>query len=141
MEQTGASAGGATALAREAAKSKKGIAANIELQETANQKAAAMQAGKMQQLERYGEGAAEQLRLKGAETSRTLQADKTQNLLSMAGSELTAANQAKAAAEAQRASGISGIIGGVTGGISSAVSAFGSEDFLSSGFGQLLTSK
>ena len=50
-------------------------------------------------------------------------------------------SQAKAAAEAQRASGISGIIGGVTGGISSAVSAFGSEDFLSSGFGQLLTSK
>ena len=115
--------------------------ASIGQQEAANQKAAAMQAGKMQQLERYGEGAAEQLRLKGAETSRTLQADKTTKLLGMAGSELTAANQAKAAAEAQRASGISGIIGGVTGGISSAVSAFGSEDFLSSGFGQLLTSK
>ena len=34
-----------------------------------------------------------------------------------------------------------GVTGGVTGGISSAVSAFGSDDFLSSGFGQLLTSK
>ena len=115
--------------------------ASIGQQEAANQRAAAQQAGQIQTAERAGEATAEGLRIGGAEKSRALQAEKTTNLLGMASGELQAANAAKAAADAQRASGISGIIGGVTGGISSAVSAFGSDDFLSSGFGQLLTNK
>ena len=51
------------------------------------------------------------------------------------------AKEAVAAAEAQKMSGISGIIGGVTSGISSGISAFGSDDFKESGFGKLLTGK
>lgn len=147
MQQMQGAAGGsgiaglAQAMANQGQLATQQASASIGQQEAANQRAAAMQAGKMQQLERAGEATAEGLRIGGAEKSRTLQAEKTTNLLGMASGELQAANAAKAAADAQRASGISGIIGGVTGGISSAVSAFGSEDFLSSGFGQLLTNK
>ena len=94
--------------------------ASIGQQESANQMAAAQQAAQIQSQERAGEASAEQLRLSGAETSRGLVAEKTQNLLGMASGELQAANAAKAAADAQKASGISGIIGGVAGGLGAA---------------------
>jgi len=57
LSATGASAGGATALANAAAKSKKGVAASIEKQEAANEMAAAqgeqnLQQAKMQEKQR-----------------------------------------------------------------------------------------
>jgi len=48
MRSSGAGAGGATALAQAALQSKKGIAANLERQEAANQKAAAQGAQSLQ---------------------------------------------------------------------------------------------
>ena len=48
MRSSGASAGGATALAQAALQSKKGIAANLERQEASNQKAAAQGAQDLQ---------------------------------------------------------------------------------------------
>ena len=115
--------------------------ASIGQQETANQRVAAQQAAQIQQLERAGEATAEGLRIGGAEKSRGLQYEKTQGLMGLASGQLSAANEAVAAAEAQKASGISGIIGGVTSCISSGISAFGSDDFKESGFGKLLTGK
>ena len=87
--------------------------ASIGQQEAANQRAERSMAGQIQLKERAGEATAEELRIGGAETSRDLIADKTQNLLGMASGDLQAANEAKAAADAQKAAGISGIIGGV----------------------------
>jgi len=49
LRATGASAGGATALAQEAARSKQGIAANIEAQEAQNEKARAQGEATLQQ--------------------------------------------------------------------------------------------
>ena len=54
MAATGQSAGGATALAQAALRSKKGIAANIEKQEVANAKSAAQGADAVQRLQAEG---------------------------------------------------------------------------------------
>jgi len=62
IRATGAGAGGATALAQAALKSKKGIAAGIEKQEVANEK---MKASGQQQLERLQN--AEQARVQGVQ--------------------------------------------------------------------------
>ena len=55
IAQTGGGAGGATALARMALESKKGISASIESQESANQKAAAAGAEAVQSAKAQGE--------------------------------------------------------------------------------------
>lgn len=96
--------------------------ASIGQQEAANQMAAARQAGQIQQQERAGEATAEMQRLKGAEASRGLEYDKTQAMMGMASGELSAANQAVAAAEAQKQQGIQSIVGGVGSGLMSAAS-------------------
>ena len=55
MQASGAGAGGATALAQAALKSKRGISANIQQQEAANQKAAAQGAADVQKAKAEGE--------------------------------------------------------------------------------------
>ena len=55
IAQTGGGAGGATALARMALESKRGVSANIQQQEAANQKARAQGAEKVAQLKASGE--------------------------------------------------------------------------------------
>jgi len=89
----------------------------------------------------FGEQQAETTRLAGADTARGLEYDKTQGLMGMASGELQAANAAKSAADAQKSAGISGIVGGVASGAVSAIGAFGSDEFLESGVGKLLSSK
>lgn len=64
LQQTGASAGGATALAQAALQSKKGIAANIEQQEAQNEKLRAQGEQQMQQVKM-----SEQQRLQGVQLS------------------------------------------------------------------------
>ena len=91
--------------------------ASIGQQEAANRRAERSMAGQIQLQERAGEAAAEQLRLKGADTARGLERQKVTNLLGMASGQLQAANAAKAAADKQKAAGISGIIGGVASGL------------------------
>jgi hypothetical protein len=56
LRSTGAAAGGATALAQAALKSKQGISADIEKQEMANQKLMAQGEQQMQQLQGAGKG-------------------------------------------------------------------------------------
>ena len=57
MRASGAGAGGATALAQAALQSKKGIAASLQQQEAANQKAAAEGAMKVEEAKMRGEEA------------------------------------------------------------------------------------
>ena len=106
-------AGLAQALANQGQLATQQASASIGQQEAANQQAAAQQAGSIQTAERAGEAAAEAQRLGGEEASRGLQYDKQTNLLGMASGELSSANEAVSAAQAQKAAGISGIIGGV----------------------------
>ena len=73
LRATGASAGGATALAQAALKSKKGVAASIEQQEVANEK---LKADGKAQLERVKMGEAQRLQnIEMSEAQRTQQAE------------------------------------------------------------------
>ena len=101
--------------------------ASIGQQEARNQALAAQGAGAKQTAEAQalqtmamGEQQAESTRLAGAAAARGLEYEKTQGLLSMASGELQAANEARAAAEAQKQAGISGVIGGVASGLTTA---------------------
>jgi hypothetical protein len=85
-------------------------AVDIGNQESANQEAAASEASKIQEA-----------KLQGAKDSRTLQYDKTSNLMGMAAGEARAAGEAKAAAAQAQGDAISGIgtsILGAAGGVS-----------------------
>ena len=98
--------------------------ASIGQQEARNQALMAQGAGaeqmaeaKAQQTIAMGEQQAEATRLQGAAAARGLEYQKTQGLMGLASGQLQAANAAKAAADAQRSAGISGIVGGVAGGL------------------------
>jgi hypothetical protein len=79
-------------------------AATIGDQEAANQKATAMEASNVQTA-----------KIQGADASRKLQYDKTQNLMEMAAGEASAAGAAKNQAAMDQASGLSDIGGAITG--------------------------
>jgi len=98
--------------------------ASIGQQESRNQAlmargAGAEQAAEAQALQTIamGEQQAEATRLQGAAAARGLEYEKTQGLMGLASGQLQAANEAKAAADAQKQAGISGIIGGVASGL------------------------
>jgi len=134
LRATGAAAGGATALAQAALKSKQGISANIEQQEAQNEKLKAQGESQMQQLKM-----AEQQRIQGVKISegqrvqaaeaegKAWQFAQKENRLNAdldraAGKEDAAraqqasANQAKAAAWGGVASSIGSIAGAAAGG-------------------------
>jgi len=121
--------------------------ASIGQQEAANQRAKAQGAQdvlRREQQKLAGAGEAEMQRLKGAEASRGLEYDKTQAMMGMASGELSAANQAVAAAEAQKQQGIQSIVGGVGSGLMSAASGgllgdkvSGFMEKMQTGFGKL----
>ena len=67
LRATGSSAGGATALAQAALKSKQGISANIEKQEAANEKLKAQGAMQVQTLKAQGEGELQRAQLSEAQ--------------------------------------------------------------------------
>lgn len=134
LRATGASAGGATALAQAALQSKKGIAASIESQEAQNQKLRAQGEQQAQQLKM-----AEQQRVQAValQEGRRVQAaeaegkayvftqkenrlnadlDRAAGKLDNARAQEASANQAKAAAWGGVASSIGGIAGAAVGG-------------------------
>jgi len=124
LRATGAGAGGATALAREAARSKRGVAASIAMQEAANERARAEGEAQAQQRR-----IAEQQRLQSAEALGAAyqfeaQEDRTVADLSRASAMLQGASQQYMDA---RASG--GILGGAfkafAGGLGQALGAGG----------------
>ena len=125
MRATGASAGGATALANAALRSKRGVAASIEQQEKSNEDKRAA-----------GEQRAQQQRI--SEKQRMQQADvagkqfvfqQTENRevaqLNRVASQLGAAQQDLAQAKADQTSAVLGAIGGVTSAVSGIAGAGG----------------
>lgn len=124
LRATGASAGGATALAQAALQSKKGIAASIEQQEANNEKLRAqgeaernqMRMAEQQRLQslRISEGQ----RVQGAEAAGqqfmfAAQEDRTNADLGREAGALTQAMQNQASAQAAQAAAIGGAISGV----------------------------
>jgi hypothetical protein len=137
LRATGASAGGATALAQAALQSKKGIAANIEQQEAANEKLRAqgemernqMKMAEQQRLQsiKISEGQ----RVQGAEAAGKqfmfgAQEDRTNADLGQAAGQYAqaqqnavSANAAQAAAWGGAISGVGSALGGLAGGLGS----------------------
>ena len=114
MRATGAGAGGATALAQAALRSKKGVSASIEAQEKTNQdKMAAgeqaLQQQKMAEAQRIQQSdvAGEQFMFSTREGRELEQLDRTAAMLG-------AAKQAEAQAQSDRTGAITGAIGGLT---------------------------
>ena len=111
MRATGASAGGATALAQAALQSKKGVAASIEMQEKQNEdKRAAGEKQKQNQLmseaQRVQQGEAYEFNLR--ENRQTAELDRTAALLS-------GAKQAEAQAGMDKTGAITGMLGSISG--------------------------
>jgi len=102
-------AGLAQSLANQQTQQTAQISASIGQQEAANQRAAAMQAAKLQQLERQGEFGAQNMRLGGEAQARALEYQKTSTMFGMGQQRLAGANQAVAAGQGQLYSGIGGL--------------------------------
>lgn len=92
------------------------ISASIGAQEAANQRAAAMQAGRLQELEIAGELQAQQTRLGGEAQARALDWQKTGTMFGMGQQRLAGANQAVAQGQRQIATGIGGLAAGFASG-------------------------
>ena len=124
MRATGASAGGATALANAALRSKRGVAASIEQQEKSNEdkRAAGEQAAQNKKQQ-------EQQRMQTADVAgRQFVFNQTENremqLLNRVAGQLGAAQQAVSQANSDATAATLGMIGGITSSISSAASAY-----------------
>ena len=101
LRATGASAGGATALAQEAARSKQNVAANIEQQESQNQKLRAQGEQQLQQQimaekirMQQGQMAADQFAFQAQETREMQELDRAQALYDNAVAQQTEYKQA-----------------------------------------------
>ena len=99
-------AGLAQAMANQGQLGAQRASASIGQQESANQKAAAQQAGQLQSMERQGAWKADMTRRSGAEQERQAVKDKTNTLLGMATQRLTTAKGAVAAGDEAFQSGI-----------------------------------
>lgn len=127
LRATGASAGGATALAQAALQSKRGIAANIEQQEANNEKMRAQGEANLQQQkvaeqqrlqsvaisegqrEQAADAAGKQFEFQAAENRTNMDLDRAASKITQASANEASANQAKAAAWGGVASSIGGI--------------------------------
>ena len=154
LRATGASAGGATALAQAALQSKKGVAANIEQQESQNEKLRAQGESQLNQMK-----ISEQQRLQSvaiSEGQRVQSADaagkqfefqtkenRTNMDMNRAAGQIQQASQMEADANAAKASAIGGAISAVGNLAGSTISAYGASgaknpDGSSMGFGSWL---
>ena len=122
LRATGASAGGATALAQAALESKKGISANIEQQEAQNEKARAqgeqaLQQQKMAEGQRLQslEAAGKQFEFQAREARTDADLDRASGMISQAQAQEASANQAKAKAWGNAFSGVGNIASSVVG--------------------------
>ena len=144
LRATGASAGGATALAQAALQSKKGIAANIEQQEAQNEK---LKAQGEQQLNQQKMSEAQRLQgiaisegqsvqsadAAGQQFKFQAQENRTNADMDAAAGQIAQAAQAEASANAAQASAISGAISAVGGIASSSISGAWSEKAAAAG--------
>jgi hypothetical protein len=111
--QTGGGAGGATALARAALESKRGISADIEKQEQANNTARAEGANQVQQLKAQGEA----YKFETQEARDVSKMDRLQTEQDNAEAMATQANNVKMAANQQMLGAVSGMASDLTGGL------------------------
>ena len=121
LQATGASAGGATALAQAARASKKDVAANIEQQEAANEKMKAqgaqdLQAKEMQltQMEISEEGRVQNAQAQGKQFMFNAQEQRDMMTLDRMQGGIDQANQNAANANAAKAQATAGMISGIT---------------------------
>ena len=114
MRATGSSAGGATALAQAALRSKKGVAASIEQQEASNERARAQgEATLNQQL--IGEQARlQQADVAGKQFVFGQREKREQQQLDRVSAQISGAAAAEAQARADETSAITGMVGGLT---------------------------
>ena len=136
LRATGASAGGATALAQAALQSKKGVAANIEQQEAANEKARAQGEQQLQQMKTaeaqrmQGIALSEGARVQGAQAQGkafmfNAQENREAGKLDRVSAQISGAQAREAQAQSDRTSAITGAIGGLTSIAGSYMSAYG----------------
>ena len=90
-------------------------AQSIGQQESANQKATAQQAGRLQQQERQGAYSADMTRRQGAVDSRNLVKDKTNTLMAMSANDLSQKESAHQQAQQQLYAGIGSAVSGAVG--------------------------
>tara|TARA_R110000803_G_scaffold182012_1_gene244364 strand:+ start:506 stop:1249 length:744 start_codon:yes stop_codon:yes gene_type:complete len=136
LRSTGASAGGATALAQAALQSKKGIAASIEQQEAANEKARAQGEQQLQQMKTseaqriQSIALSEGSRVQGAQAQgKAFEFNARENReagkLDRVSAQLSGAQAREAQAQSDKTSAITGAIGGLTSIAGSYMSAYG----------------
>ena len=136
LKETGSSAGGATALAQAALKSKQGISANIEQQEAANEKLKAqgeadMQRMKMAEAQRIqGVQISEAQRIQGAEAAGKqfmfgAREGREQQKIDRIAGQLGGAQAQEGQANANYTSALTGMIGGIASTAGSYMSALG----------------
>ena len=140
LRETGASAGGATALAQAALQSKQGISANIEQQEAQNEKLRAQGQQQLQQIQMAEAGRIQNIQMSEAgrvQATQFSEAGKMQdvaaqgnvfmfnasenrlnNQQNLAVGQATAAANQEAQANASRTQATLGMIGGITGALS-----------------------
>tara|TARA_R110002020_G_scaffold139900_2_gene311055 strand:- start:2679 stop:3350 length:672 start_codon:yes stop_codon:yes gene_type:complete len=122
LRATGASAGGATALAQAALQSKKQVSASIQLQEAQNQKLYAqgeerLNQAKMQEEQRLQSAGVmgKQFMFGAKEQREVAELNRTAGMLDNANQDLRDARTAEAGAEAQMYSSLSNVVGGIGG--------------------------
>ena len=136
LKETGSSAGGATALAQAALKSKQGISANIEQQEAANEKLKAqgeadMERMKMAEAQRIqGVQISEAQRIQGAEAAGKqfmfgAKENREQQKIDRVAAQLGGATAQEGQANANYTSALTGMIGGIASTAGSYMSAIG----------------
>jgi len=108
-------AGLAQAMANQGSQQAQQASASIGQQESANQKAAAQQAGQLQTLDRQGAYKADMTRRSGAEQSRQLEKDKVNTMFTMSANELGTAKQAHQQAQSEMYAGIGSAVSGAVG--------------------------
>jgi len=123
LQATGASAGGATALAQAAARSKKDVSANIEQQEAVNEKAAAQGEAALQakQIQLTQMELSEEARVQGGDMFAFQQQenrdmatlDRMSGQESQSRQDIASANMAKANSQAAMIGGITSSVGGL----------------------------
>ena len=113
LRATGASAGGATALAQAALRSKKGVSASIEQQEAQNEKLKAQGEQQLQQQKVAEERRMQQAGAAGKQFVFGVTEQREQQQLDRTAAMLGAATQAKAQAKADQTSAITGMFGTV----------------------------
>jgi chromosome segregation ATPase len=138
LRATGAGAGGATALANAALKSKQGVAASIESQEAQNEKMRAQgeqqmeqaqvaQQARLQDIQISEGGRAQAAQAQGEAIKMQMTETREENQIDYVRGQLEAARQDEAKAQADQTSGVMSAIGGV-GGMLAGSGLFGGGD-------------